>query len=113
MAFPGYVPALERGTEGVLFFSEHRNSFCRPDGTQASGCYYPGNELPGYFRVSPWDRYGVDFQAPPSAVMKNKYAPGIFVSLNISNSSQGAVIRVQEAESGCGFINSVWRSMNP
>ena len=32
-----------------------RNSFCRPDGTQASGCYCPGNELPGYFRVSPWD----------------------------------------------------------
>ena len=84
-----------------------------PMGLRASGSHDPGNELPGYFRVSPWDRYGVDFQAPPSAVMKNKYAPGIFVSLNISNSSQGAVIRVQEAESGCGFINSVWRSMNP
>ena len=48
------------------------NSFCRPDGTQTSGCYCPGNELPGYFRVSPWDKFGVAFQVPFSAVIKIK-----------------------------------------
>ncbi len=52
-----------------------------PMGLRASGCHDPGNELPGYFRVSPWDRYGVDFQAPSSVVMKiKKSAPGIFPS---------------------------------
>lgn len=33
-----------------------------PLGLRVSGCRVPGNELPGYFRVSPWDRFGVEIR---------------------------------------------------
>ena len=59
-SFAGAITGLGSFLGFVILFNDvfshwHRKELCRPYGTYGICLHYPGNELPGYFRMSLWD----------------------------------------------------------